>query len=143
MIDMNDILVGGGGLLVLAMTLIQITPIKLNPWTAIAKLLGRAINGDVLDELDNVKCKLEVYIDSSEQRDAEMHRRNILHFNNELIRQKEHTKEEYVEILGEIDAYRRYCDSHPDYQNSGAVHAVAHIERTYDIRLDKGDFLQE
>ena len=140
---MNDILVGGGGLLVLAMTLIQITPIKLNPWTAIAKLLGRAINGDVLDELDNVKSKLEGYIDASEQRDAEMHRRNILHFNNELIRKKEHTKEEYVEILGEIDAYRRYCDSHPDYQNSRAVHAVAHIEHAYDVRLEKGDFLQE
>lgn len=45
---------GAGGLLALT-ALIQIAPIKVNPWTAIAKAVGRAINADVLNELDTVK----------------------------------------------------------------------------------------
>ncbi len=54
-------LVAGGGLLALGLSLIQISPIKINPWTAIGKLLkkllnslGRATNGDVLVKLDEV-----------------------------------------------------------------------------------------
>ncbi len=38
----------GGGILLVAMTLIQIAPIKLNPWSALAKAIGRAINGEVI-----------------------------------------------------------------------------------------------
>lgn len=43
------------GGLVLLLTLIQIAPIKVNPWTAVAKALGKAINADVLNELEEVK----------------------------------------------------------------------------------------
>ena len=39
----------GGGIVLVAMTLIQISPIKLDPWSAIARAVGRAINKDVTD----------------------------------------------------------------------------------------------
>ena len=42
--SIQELLTGGGGLVVLALTVIQIAPIKLNPWSAIAKILGRAID---------------------------------------------------------------------------------------------------
>ena len=42
----------GGGIVLVAMTLIQISPIKLDPWSAIARAVGRAINKDVIDKLD-------------------------------------------------------------------------------------------
>ena len=32
------------------LTLVQIAPIKVNPWTAIGKAIGRAINGDVIEK---------------------------------------------------------------------------------------------
>ena len=32
----------GGGIILVAMTLIQIAPIKLDPWSAIARAVGRA-----------------------------------------------------------------------------------------------------
>ena len=39
-------LVAGGGVVIVIMTLIQVTPIKLDPWSTIARIIGRAINGD-------------------------------------------------------------------------------------------------
>ena len=43
-----QLLTSGGGVFLVLVTLIQIAPIKLNPWTAIARAIGRAINKDVL-----------------------------------------------------------------------------------------------
>ena len=43
-----DILLGGGLGAVALLTLIQIAPVKVDPWSAIAKALGRAINGELL-----------------------------------------------------------------------------------------------
>ena len=42
--SLEEILLGGGGALLAAMTLIQVAPIKVNPWSAVAKAIGRAIN---------------------------------------------------------------------------------------------------
>ncbi len=60
---------------------------------------------------------------------------------NELLRNIPHTREEFIEILAEIDGYEAFCRAHPDYQNNRAVHAVANINRVYDERLQKHDFL--
>ena len=66
---------------------------------------------------------------------------SILHFNNELLRSIPHTKEEFIEILAKIDWYNDFCNDRKDYRNSRAVHAIANIERVYDERLQKHDFL--
>lgn len=141
------LLAGGGGLLVL-LTLIQITPIKINPWSAIAKVIGRAINGEVIGMLSEVKSKqestsdrLNEHIRLDDERNADEHRARILRFNNELIRDLPHTKEEFIDILADIDSYERYCTQHPEYKNNRAVHAIANIGRVYDERLQKHDFL--
>ena len=46
----------------------------------------------------------------------------------------------YIEILDVIDKYEKYCDSHKDYENNRAVHAIANVERCYDDRLKNNDF---
>ena len=94
-----QLLTSGGGVFLVLVTLIQIAPIKLNPWTAIARAIGRAINKDVLSKLDETRKTLDEHI------------------------------------------YEKYCDTHPDYENNRATHAVAHIKRVYDERLIKHDFL--
>ena len=47
----QDILLGGGGLLFVLLSLVQIAPVKWNPWSALAKALGRAVNADLMQEL--------------------------------------------------------------------------------------------
>ena len=158
-------------------TLLQITPIKINPWSWFWKLLKhlwsafcRSLNAPVLaaveagkteqqEALASVKAEqqealasirkdlletkkaLDAHIAVDDEREADKVRASILHFNNELMREIPHTEEEYVEILTKIDWYHNYCRTHADYKNSRAVHAIANIERVYDVRLEKHDFL--
>lgn len=147
--SIQEILTGGGVSLFVLLTLIQIAPVKVNPWSAIARSLGRAINADVLKELGDVKKrqqetreKLEEHIKTDDKRDADMHRNRILQFNNELLRDISHTREDFIEVLAEIDEYERYCEEHPKYENNRADCAIDNIKRVYRDRLEKHDFLQ-
>ena len=135
--SLKEILLDGGGVLLILMTLIQIAPIKVNPWSA----LGRVFNKDVLNEVQETRKALEEHIRIDDERDADAHRQRILQFNNELLRNIPHTKEDFTEVLAEIDDYEKYCRDHPDYKNNRAVHAIAHIGKVYDERLEKHDFL--
>ena len=138
---LTEIIAAGGGLLAAVMTLLQIAPIKLNPWSWMAKAIGRAINGEVLAKLGQVEERLDKHITMDDRRTADGHRSRILHFNNELLRDLPHTKEEFIEVLTEIDAYEKYCREDPDYPNNRAVFAIKNIQETYKRRLDKHDFL--
>lgn len=139
--NIHEWIIGGGGLLAALLTLVQIAPVKINPWSAIAKAVGRAVNADVLREIDDVKTGLRNHIRTDDERNADEHRARILRFNNELLRDIPHTREEFIEVLNDIDHYERYCKAHPDYENNRAVHAIANIGRVYDERLQKHDFL--
>lgn len=141
-------LLGGGGALFVLLSIVEISPIKINPWSGLAKWLGRALNADVIKELGTVKAtqketreRLEKHISTDEIRSADNCRARILRFNNELLREIPHTREEFIEILKDIDEYERYCREHKDYANGRAVHAIANIGRVYDERLEKHDFL--
>ena len=134
-------LVGGGGLLAVLLTLVQIAPVKINPWSAIAKAIGKAINADVLRELDTVTQKLDTHIRVDDERNADSYRTRILQFNNELLREILHTREDFIEILAVIDDYESYCRDHKEYKNNRAVCAIENIKRVYMERLQKHDFL--
>ena len=130
----QEIVRGGGGLLLVLMTLVQIAPVKLNPWSWLARAIGRAINAEVIKKLDD-------HITMDDRRCADGHRTRILHFNNELLRDIDHTKEEFTEVLAEIDAYEEYCREHPEYPNNRAVLAIENIKRVYRECLETNDFL--
>ena len=137
-----EVLLGGGSLLFGLMSLVQVTPIKINPLSWVARKVGRAVNGEVLNKLGTVEQRLDEHITMDDRRTADGHRTRILHFNNELLREIEHTKEEFVEALGDIDAYEEYCRTHQEYPNNRAVLAIDNIRSTYKDRLKKHDFLQ-
>ena len=63
--SLNEILASGGALL-LFLTLVQITPIKVNPWSAVGKIIGngmraigKSMNKDVMDKLESVQKELK------------------------------------------------------------------------------------
>lgn len=132
---------------IVVISVVQITPIKINPWTWIATKVSRLFQAEVLKELesmrkelDKVKQELDGHVSSDDDRDADTHRRCILAFNKELIRKLPHTREDFVDILEDINFYEEYCESHPHYKNNRATHAIANIKRVYDERLEKCDF---
>ena len=99
--NVQELLAGGGGLVLLLMTLGQIAPVKITPWSWLARAIGRAVNAEVIKKLDD-------HITMDDRRTADGHRARILHFNNELLRDIDHTQEEFFEVLAEIDAYEDY-----------------------------------
>ncbi len=141
--NVQELLAGGGGLLLVLMTLVQIAPVKINPWSWLAKTVGKAINSEVSKELGEISKKLDAHVTMDDRRTADGHRARILHFNNELLRDIDHTKEEFTEVLTEIDAYEEYCREHPEYPNNRAVLAIENIREVYKERLKLHDFLQE
>lgn len=138
-----EIFFGGGGLLLVSLTLVQLAPVKINPWSGLARIIRNAIYGDVSKRLDAIAAKLDSHINMDDRRTADGHRARVLHFNNELLRDISHTKEEFIEVLTEIDMYEKYCREHPDYPNNRAVLAIENIRDIYKERLQKHDFLQE
>ena len=77
--NLHEILTGGGVSLFVLLTLIQIVPIKVNPWSRIARAIGNALNGG------DVMARLEEHIRIDDERDADMHRYRILRFNTEIL----------------------------------------------------------
>lgn len=147
--SMGEILGWSGGGLLLLFTLIQIAPIKVNPWSWIAKKFGQAVNADVLEEISDVKkqqkiteSKLEKHIQDDDERDANLHRQRILRFNTELMRGENYTHEFFVDMLRDIDEYERYCNEHPEYKNNRAILAIANIKRHYQENEQNNTFLK-
>lgn len=131
----------GGGILLAAMTLIQIAPIKLNPWSALAKAIGRAINGEVIAKVDRLERELLGMKENQEERDAISCRDRILHFGDETIHGVRHTKEHFDQILRDITTYERYCDDHPNFENNTTVLTTQRIKDIYEDCLKTKDFL--
>ncbi len=136
--SIQEIMVSGGGFLLIMMTLVQIAPLKINPWSAIGSLIGKAINGDVMKKLDEMekaqaetKANLDEHIRVDDERNADAHRVQILRFNRELLQGLPHTQEDFIEALHEIDFYEHYCRMHEEYENNRAVLAIENIKRAY------------
>lgn len=133
-------LYGGGGLIVL-LTLIQIAPIKINPWSWIARAIGRAINGEVLEEVASLRTDVQQNKADDDAQWVSLSRSHILRFGDELRRGVAHSKEHFDQILSDISKYEHYCDGHPDYLNGKAKATIELINETYQKCLKENNFL--
>jgi hypothetical protein len=139
---MKEILYGGGGGLLVLLTLIQIAPVKLNPWSAMLGWLGRQVNKDLLSQVKAMKTEIDTIRDENREIHAKDCRVRILRFSDEIYLGQPHSQEHFKQILGDITHYEKYCDAHPEFENQIAVAAIAQIKDSYNDRLRKHDFLK-
>ena len=125
--SLYDWLQAGGGAALLLMTLVQIAPIKINPWSAVARGIGKTMN----DKLEN----------RMDKDDADACRTRILRFADELRRGVEHSEEFFNQILDDVSDYEHYCLEHPNYKNNKAGNAIAEIDKVYQKCMEKNSFL--
>lgn len=128
------------GLLALSV-IVEITPIKINPWKWLARRIGRAINGEVLERQEKTETLLKKHLDDESKKDAKEARQHVLRFNDEILQGIRHTKEHFDEVLEDIDEYESYCRTHPEYPNNKAVLAIENIRLVYSTALKEHDFL--
>lgn len=138
---LKDIGLYGGGLVLILMTLIQITPIKLNPWSWLGRCIGRAINGEVLEKVDALSQDVKNNKADDDEQWASLSRSHILRFGDELLHGVAHSKEHFDQILLDISKYEKYCDTHPEYLNNIANATIHQIKKTYQKCLEDNNFL--
>lgn len=137
---------GIGGIAIMSM--VQIAPIKIDPWTWIAKHIGRAINGELKQSVDNLRQDVAVLqeqrksdLEERERDKIETRRTRILRFSDELRQGLHHSEESFNQVLEDIDEYLDYCDDHPKYPNTKAETAIGRIKEVYQKCIRENSFL--
>ena len=92
-------------------------------------------------DIDSLKDSFKTMREEEEVKDAQAARRRILRFNDELLRNLDHSKEYFDDILEDIKIYDRYCDEHKDFTNGKTVMAKKNIEHCYEQCMEKHSFL--
>lgn len=131
----------GGGILIILMTVIQITPIKINPWSWLGRCIGRAINGEVIEKVETLTQDVAKNKADDDEQWVSLSRSHILRFGDELLHGVGHSKEHFDQILEDISKYEHYCSAHPDYPNGKAIATIKQIKNTYQKCLEENNFL--
>lgn len=138
------------------LTLVEITPIKINPLSWFAKIIGRAFNGEVMKEIGHLKTEMgsvkkEVKCiktdvsdirEEAKEREATNRRTRILEFGDEILHEIDYSKEHWDQILLDITEYENYCDDHIHYMNNVAKATIKHIKNMYQKHLQEDSFLK-
>lgn len=140
-LTVGDILGGCGTFILVLLTLVQISPIKINPWSWLARTIGRALNRDTNDRLDGLEKDVKEIKAKSEEHEAIECRGVILRFGDELRHGTKHSKEHFDQILLDISFYEHYCDTHTDFENNIALMTIEHIKDVYRKCLQEDSFL--
>ena len=100
--NLKELFWSGGGMVLVLLSLIEVSPIKINPWSRLAKIIGHALNADVMARLDTMQqCqtetreRLDEHIAKDDAQTASLWRTQILRFNDELLHDRRHTKEHF------------------------------------------------
>lgn len=120
----------GSVVLIVLISLIQISPIKLNPWDAIFGWIGKKVSGTVDFQTEELKKEI---VGLKKQVCAlwiNAHRQNIITFSRECRNGISHDVEEWNHILMVADEYETYCKEHT--VSDGVVKAdTAYIKDLY------------
>lgn len=105
---------GAGMFIVLAvfLSLVQIAPIKINPWDTILGWIGSKINAGVKKQLDAVSQQSNVQKEEFREFWIDYQREAILRFSRECSQDMSHSREEWNHILDIIKRYETFCSKH-------------------------------
>ena len=145
----------GGVCIVVLLSLVEISPIKINPWSKLFRSLGKALNKDMLDEINGLKTeltslkeeikKVDDRVDKMDSRIDENNaiqcRSRILRFGDEVSHGQNHSRDHFKQIFCDITTYNSYCHSHPEFQNDMTKITSKRIEDDYMERDKRDTFL--
>lgn len=100
-----------------AVTLIEIAPIKINPWKWLLRWIGNAVNAEDRKNIQEINERL-VKMEEEQQQDREEHEKDkandkrwrILDFINSSRHGRTHTREEWNHTLSELAEYEKFCE---------------------------------
>ena len=122
-------------------TAVELSPVKVYPWKWLARWIGRAINGEVIEKVDKLEKSIErMDHDAGEQR-AKDARSRVLRFGDEVLHKVCHSKEHFDDVLQDITFYENYCEKHPEFENDRMKLTAQKIKDTYKKCWEEHSFL--
>lgn len=136
------------GYIAVALSLVvDISPIKWNPWKTIIGWIGKALTKDVRDELTDIKKDLSDVKKEQDRLAREMDenemdtiRTIVLDFANSCRQKRRHTKEEFDHIFALNDKYKKLLKKTGE-ENGRFEEAFAYIRELYHKCMVENDFL--
>lgn len=118
-------------LIILLLSVVEICPIKINPWSWIGGLIGKLLGvKSVSDKVDALEKKVD-------ENQATTVRVRILRFENELQEERIHSKDSWDQVMDDITRYEEYTEKHPKFKNNITVASINHIKNKYGELLEK------
>lgn len=124
-------------IVIILLSLVEVTPLKLSPWGWLGRMLSRFLG---IEELSKKVDELDKTVNRN---NAITCRIRILRFSDEMYNNCLHSKESFEQVLRDIDIYEQYCSNNPEFKNGKTVHAIKHIEDVYNECLEKHTFKGE
>lgn len=116
-------------LLILLLSLIQVSPLKIQPWDRILGWIGKKTQGEMRKQITDLQKQVtDIWISS--------HRQSILTFARECRADIDHDAEEWNHILSIADEYEVYCSMHS--VSNGVVKADTRYIRDLYQDLSRG-----
>lgn len=127
--------------------IIQISPIKVNPWTAIFNWLGRALTKELKKDIDGIgkdvsdlKKSQEALSRKVDKNEMNRMRHEVLGFANSCKNKQRHTKEEFDHIFELNDQYMALLERSGE-KNGQFEEAFSFIKVLYRRCMEENDFL--
>ena len=119
---------------------VEVAPIKVNPWTAILKSIGNRMNADILTRINEVETQLEKQDAKIDNNEKDRIRFEILDFARTCRKHEKHTKEEFDHIFEQYDKYEVILAS-LEQPNGKVTQAMHFIGEVYQKILVEDDFI--
>ena len=131
---------GGIGIVVfILLTLIEVTPIKINPWSGLLQWIGRKVNADLYDAVKGLTNDVEKLKKDFEVKNANDLRWSILGFANSCRRGDRHSREEWKHTVDQMAFYEDYVDKH-DITNGVIKEDTKYLRELYHKISVENDF---
>lgn len=138
--DLIQFITSPGVILLGTVTILDISPIKIDPWKWIFKTIGNLIYGDIKKEIVDMRTDLTELKKDFEDNKAKEKRWHILDFVNSCRRGEEHSREEWSHAMSELAEYEVYCELHK-ITNGVIEEDAKFLRHLYYERNLKNDFL--
>lgn len=122
-----------GFTLIGALTLIQIAPIKLDPWSKVISF----VRSELVGKLEKNMAELRRDVDEEK---ADRLRWDILDFGNSCRNGRRHSREEWKHCIDQLEKYESFCEKRK-IENGVIKEDGKYIRSLYQERNSKNDWL--
>ena len=131
-------------------TIIQVAPIKINPWDFLLGWIGERFNSginkrinEVNERVNNLEETIDKHIEKCDIDDWKKKRNYIIKFVNEGVNGARHTKESFENVITICDEYEEYVKQNPNVHNGIINDSIYAIRTKYQEHLIKADFPEQ